>query len=123
MARVTNVLLVRWAQGWVEVTDAASITAHGRHEDFLSLGDAATASEAVRVAEALLARLAVPSETLAIAVEPQGTGDSPYADFVTGDVVFAPDHAGTASPWRVRGITVTEDEEGQAIPVPELESP
>lgn len=123
MARVTNALLVRWAQGWLEVTDAASITAHGRHEDFLSAGDANTPQEAQRVAEALLARIAWPSETITIAIEAGlGSADTPYTDFVTGDVITAPDHTGTPTTWRVKGFTVSEDAAGNPIYVPEIET-
>lgn len=120
MARVTNALLVRWSGGYVVVSDAASITAHGRHEDFLSAGDAQSQAEAQRIALGLLASMAWPGEDIAIAVEPAGADDVPYADFVVGDNVVAPDAAGASRSWRVHSITVTEDAEGNAIYVPEL---
>jgi hypothetical protein len=121
MARVTNAFLVRWAQGWMEVADAASVTAHGRHEAFLSLGHANTSDEATRVASAILARLAWPSERTAVAIEPTGTDDVPYVHVVTGDTVMVPDWTGTPAPMRWMGVTVTEDDEGNPYFVPELE--
>lgn len=118
--RVTNALLVRWSAGYITVTDAPSIAAHGRHEDFLSAGDAQSTDEAERLALGLLSRWAWPSDDITIAIEPTGTDDVPYADFVTGDTVVAPGSTGTPQTWRVKGITVAEDEEGNAIFVPEL---
>lgn len=120
MARVTNALLVRWSQGWLEVEDATSIATHGRHEEFLSAGNADSEAEAERLALSLLARMAWADERLTIAIEPSGVSDVPYDHFETGDNVTAPDAAGTARQWRVRGITVTEDDEGYARFIPEL---
>lgn len=118
--RVTNALLVRWADGYTTVTDAASVTAHGRHEDFLSAGDAQSTAEAERLALGLLSRLAWPAEDITIAIEPTTGVDAPYADFVVGDNVTAPDADGTPQTWRVDSITVAEDDEGNAIFVPKL---
>lgn len=122
MARVTNALLVRWSGGWLEVEDAPSVTAHGRHEDYLSAGDADSEAEAERIALGLLARLAWPSEEITVELEPTGVSDRPYVHFETGDTVIAPDSEGNATTWRVKGFTVTEDGEGNARYVPELVS-
>lgn len=118
--RVTNALLVRWDDGWLAVTDQPSVTAHGRHEDFLSVGDAQSSVEATRLALGVLSRLAWPTEDIAVAIEPTGTNDLPYTHFVVGDNVTAPDSAGIAQSWRVESITVAEDDEGNAIYVPKL---
>lgn len=118
--RITNALLVRWAGGYTTVTNDDSITAYGRREDFLSAGDAQSTHEAERLALGLLARLAWPSEAITVAIEPTGTDDVPYVDFAPGDNVTAPNAAGIPQSWRVKGITVTEDDEGHPIYVPEL---
>ncbi len=118
--RVTNSYLVRWSGGYTVVADAASVTAHGRHEDFLSVGDAQSTAEAERLALGLLSRVAWPSESIALAIEPSESADTPYVGFEVGDNVVAPDAGGSPQQWRVMGITVTEDDEGNAIYVPEL---
>lgn len=120
MARPVNALLVRWAGGYLEVEDAASITAHGRHEEFLSVGDAESTVEAERVALGQLARLAWPAEAVAVTTEPIGTDDVPYVDYGTADLILGPDSTGTPRTWRVIGFTVTEDDEGVPIYAPTL---
>lgn len=115
---MANALLVRWADGYMEVTDAASITAVGRHEEFLSLGNAKSTEEATRAAEAALANIVSP-ERITAQVEPAG-GDEPYADWGVGDTVTVPDSTGSPVTRRVTSITVGEDEEGEPIYVPEL---
>lgn len=121
MARVVNALLVRWSEGWLEVEDAASILAHDRHEDFLSVGDAQSAAEAERVAVAVLAVRAWPSEETVVGIEPDGDGDVPYLDFGVGDVITVPDSSGVPTLCRVVGITVTADEEGFPVYAPTVQ--
>lgn len=123
MARVTNVLLVRWSQGWLEVVDAASVTAHGRHGAFLSAGQANTVEEATRLARAILARDANERDDMDITVEPTGVGDVPYDDYVVGDTVTAPDHTGAGLARRVVRLGVSHDEEGFAVYRPTFEAP
>ncbi len=123
MPRVTNVYLVRWAQGWLEVDDAASIAANGRHEEFFSAGQANTVEEATRLADVLLDANAPARDDQVIEVEPIGAGDEPYTNFAVGDTVTAPDKAGAAVSRRVARIAVTADGEGNAYYRLEFEKP
>lgn len=117
---VTNALLVRWTDGYIEVTDADSIAAHDRREGFLSLGNAPSVDEATRSAEATLEQLAEPEENITAGIEPAGTDDRPYTGFYVGDTITVPDHTGAPVSRRVASITVGEDEEGVPVFVPEL---
>lgn len=117
---VTNAYLVRWAGGYIEFTDAASITAHGRHEDFLSAGQAQSTAEAERLALGLLGRFAWLSESVSAATEPIGDDDVPYVDYGPYDRITVPDSTGSPRLCRVLGFTVTEDDEGIPIYSPAL---
>lgn len=123
MPRVRNTYLVRWAQGWLEVEDTDSQDAHGRHEGFFSAGQANTAEEATRLAEALLARFAGAKDEQVITVEPTGTDDVPYVHYVVGDTVTVPDHTGAPVTRRVVKVSVATDDEGYAFYRPEFETP
>lgn len=117
---VTNAYLVRWAAGYIEVVDSASIAAHGRHEDFLSAGQAQSTAEAQRLALGLLARFAWPFEAVSAATEPIGDDDVPYSHYGPGDRILVPDSTATPRLCRVLGFTVTEDDEGIPIYSPAL---
>jgi hypothetical protein len=116
-----SVALGRWAGGWHEVPDAVLIAANGRREGFLSSGDAQSVAELERIGSGLIAGMGAPAERIRLAVEPVAS-DVPYDDFGIGDTLTAPNHLGAATTWRVKGITVTEDPEGNPFYVPELES-
>lgn len=110
--------LTRWAQGWQQV----GASPPGRIEGFLSAGDAQSPAESGRLSAALIARMSNPAERIQLTIEPTGA-DVPYANWVTGDTVTAPDHLGTPTLWRAVGIGVTEDGDGFPYYVPELETP
>lgn len=116
---ITNALLVRWAGGFVWVTDAASITAYGRREGYVTVGGATSVAEAQRVAVAVLADRTAPEVAVTAALEPTGS-DAPYVHFGVGDTITAPNESGTAASVRVVAIGVTEDADGHPTFVPEL---
>lgn len=117
-----NSLLVRYAEGYHVVEDAASIAAQGRHEGYLELGSAQSVDEVERIAGAILARSAVPAVATTAAVEPVGPADTPYTAFDVGDWITAPDETATPTLFRVFSIAYTEDDEGNPIFAPELRS-
>lgn len=86
-----NALLVRWGNdpgGWTMVEDADAIEATGiRIEATLGLGHVPTKVEAVRIAQAELARFAAGQEQVTVGVDPDGTGDVPFDDWGIGDLV------------------------------------
>lgn len=117
---VVNALLVRWADGYHEVTDDDSITARGRKEGFLQLGALQSTEEVETVCAALFEYMANPQISTVLAIDPTGSGDTPGIHFVKGDYITAPAEEGGTSSQRVRSITWTEDENGNVIPALEL---
>jgi len=115
-----NAFLVRWADGFHEVEDAASIATHGRKEGFLSLGDVQSTAEADAICAALFESMAKPQIATTMAIDPTGVDDVPYTHFRKGDSITAPAYEGGTSSQRVRALTTTEDENGRVIFVPEL---
>lgn len=117
---IVNALLCRWANGYHEVVDAASVAAHGRKEGFLQVGALQSEEEVETVCAALFEKMADPQISTVLAVDPTGSGDTPGIHFVKGDYITAPAYEGGSSSQRVRALTTTEDENGNPIFVPEL---
>ena len=106
-------LLVRWAGGHIEVEDPNAYSPGVREEGCLRAGDSQYAADARELAEAILIRMADRDERITAAVE---GAFSPQI----GDTLTAPDSTGTASTWRVVGVTYGHDEEGNVIRTPRL---
>lgn len=120
---VTTALLVRYAGGYTVVEDAAAIAAWGRREGFLQLGGVSDRDQAERVALGVLAFQGAPRVTTTLGIEPTGTADNPYVDFVVGDSITAPDETGSSSQQRVVSLTVVEDDNGEVSFANELKAP
>lgn len=120
MAGIVNSMLIKWTGGWRTLSRSSSIAVHGRKEGFLRLGNVTEVSEVDRIVTALFNRLAGPVVSTTATIEPSGTGDEPYIDFAVADSITAPDETGVPTSYRVRAMTVTEDNEGNPIFVPEL---
>jgi hypothetical protein len=118
---IANALLVSYRGGsrTVEVKSQPSITTHGRREAFLSLDNLNSGAEAVRIATAMLVDMGNPEQTITTTVEPSGA-DEPYVDWNVGDWVTTPNQDGDDQSLRVRSLSVTEDDEGNPIFVPEV---
>lgn len=113
---VVNVLLVRWADGFVEVV--AGTISPRRREAFLSLGRSPSAARAT--AEAQKHLVTAPREKVTVATEPAGSADQPYVGYGVADTIGVPDMAGANQSRRVRSLSVTEDDEGNPSFVPGL---
>lgn len=107
--RVRNKALVRYGNGWIEATDATSVTAHGRRETGLSIGTAATATEATAQATAGFEEIAQPETTIPVSTT-SALGPQPYQDFWVGDIITTPAPYSGTNPARVMAITATEDD-------------
>lgn len=118
---LVNAVLVRYATGYLWVEDAGSISSYGRREGFLSLGSASSSGEAQRTGEAILAQRSTPEVAVSAGMEPVG-GVAPYASFDVADHINVPDETGTPASMRVVAVTVSEDDEGNPIYVPELQT-
>lgn len=119
---LVNAYLVRWARGLIEVVEAPSIAAYGRHEGYLPLGGSQSATDAAAVAAAVLAVRAYPQVATTIGLRPTGAGDNPFVDFDLGDWLNTPDEDGTVTPARLRSMLTQDhpDYTGQVQFVPEL---
>lgn len=114
-----NALLVRWAGGWAEVTDATSIASYGRREALLGLGAVQSLDEVTRIANGQLAIYGRPRTEISADMVP-GTAELPYRHFAVGDTITVPEIDGTTALERVMALTVAEDENGVVTYVPEL---
>lgn len=119
---VATVLLVRFQGGYLEVPDVAAVTAWGRKEGFLQLGSVFEENEATRIAQAVLSFQNAPRVATTLGVEPTGTGDAPYVDYVVGDTITAPEADGTSTEQRVVSLTVVEDDNGEVSFANELKA-
>ncbi len=116
---IRNALLIETPTAWLERTEGASISAHGRREAFLSLGNVNSSDQVDRASASVFQRSAEPAEAKTLAVTDK-EGQRPYVDWGVGDWVLAPDETGALERFRVRAMTVTETETGQPQFVPEL---
>lgn len=116
---IRNTLLVAVPGGVVEREDAASVSEHGRREAYLSLGQAVDTTEVDIAASAAFVKTAQPRDALRMQIE-DVEDHRPYIDFQVGDWILAPGADAQLARYRVRALTVTEDEEGHPIFVPEL---
>lgn len=108
-----NALLVRWVGGWLEVTDAADITANGRREAFLDLSAQQTEAETRRLAMAQLGAVAGIRTETSVDVAPVDTTDTPFVAYRTGDYVNVPNWDGVPLPTRVLSLGGAVDDNGQ----------
>lgn len=107
----TTALLVRWAQGHLEIAQPGATV---REEGFLKAGSSQSAEDATELATALLDRVAEREESITVAVEGAFTG-------AIGATLTAPDLDGNAATWRIIGINYTQDDDGNVTRVPVLE--
>lgn len=110
---IVTALLVRWANGWHDVTDDVAVGVHGRKEAMLSLGGAQSIAQAEQIAKSQLEIFADPRTEIGCDIAPNGDHDEPYVDFVAGDFIICPDVPGRgATRNQVQAITVTMDDDG-----------
>lgn len=115
-----NALLVRWAGGWHEVVDDASVTTHGRREALLGLGAVQSLGELERVAREQLRIYGEPRIEISADVEPVDDTDTPYLGYLVGDTIEVPGMSGALGRERVLALTVAEDQDGNITFAPEL---
>lgn len=116
----TNVVLVRWAEGFHEVKHQGSIDAIGRREALLALGAIENIDEVNRVAGMQLSVVAFPRTAIAADLAPIDYSDRPYRAFNVADTITVPDYGGGTIGQRVRAITGAEDDNGEVTYSPEL---
>lgn len=111
-----NRLKVQWAKGFVWVDDLAAQASFGAVvADTLST-EAGIAEDAERQGRIELARAARDADVaIRIAIEPAGSGDTPYVGFEVGDYVTVPTDDGGTEEVQVLSIGCNTDEKGYAI--------
>jgi hypothetical protein len=102
----------------VGITRGSSISTYGRYETFLSLNNVKDSTSANLITNRTLDITDDPNygATIELAEE----GPQPYLDFVVGDWVTVIDQNGTRDNFRVRAITMSEQDVGAIRVVPEL---
>ena len=115
-----NVLLCRWADGWREVVNQASIDKFGRREAMLGLGGLQSPAEVDRVAGMQLAIFGDSRTAVAADLMWADTTDRPYRAFGVSDTITVPAYGGGMISQRVRAMTGAEDDNGEVTYSPEL---
>jgi hypothetical protein len=113
----TTAFLVRWHGGWREVT---ATTSYRRTEAMLSLGALQSIQEVDRVAGAELdGQFARFREQVTLEHRPMTVAEAPYVEYRPGDTIWAPGFAaGTYAPYKVLGMSIREDDNGELEIVP-----
>jgi hypothetical protein len=99
-------------------TRAGSIAANGRYETFLSLTNIQDSTTADNAIARTLDNLE--STTIGATIELAEAGPQPYIDFEIGDWVIIADENGGRENFRVRAVTMSEQEVGAVRIIPEL---
>jgi hypothetical protein len=118
---IVNRLTVRYRGGFTVVEDTASIGTYGVAAGFLAVGDIEDRGEAQRIGRAHLTRFAQPEEQIELTVDPRAAMPDArvWDDWDLGDYVTAPARDGVDD-FRVVGLTISEDELGQIVVDPQL---
>lgn len=119
----TNVLLVKYENAWVEV--GGQVLPHPtRSEAQIEMSGVRKKSQAVTLAQALIAIWSQPRESIVAQGLPHGEGGPTrfyFEYFEEGNRLEIPDYSVSEFP-RVMAVTVTEDSDGQVSVAPELVS-
>jgi hypothetical protein len=118
---IKTALLVKYGDGWAEVTAPDSIARWGRREGLLGLGATESLDEVNRVAGQQLVIFGDPRTEIGVDLVPTSPDDTPYVGFRVGDSLTVPDiPSRPPAAERVQAITVTMDDDGVITYAPEL---
>lgn len=114
-AKYANALLVQWDKGYVEVEDAAAITAYdGKVEDIYSADATSPADASMMGRTDLIRRAQEGLPAIVMTIEPTSAADAPYDAYQLGEYVTIPAVGGGTEDVRVLSIAMTQDSEGFA---------
>lgn len=116
---IKNTLLVETPAGFFERAEVASQSTHGRREGYLSIGNTTDGDYIDRATNSAFAKLADIRTAITIEVL-DIDGHRPYVDGDVGDWILAPNRDGDLERFRIRGLTVSEDNSGNPLFVPTL---
>lgn len=119
-AQRVNRLFVKYSNGMLTVDGAPTQAEMGEIvEQYLTL-DVATRAEALTLARRHFDEISTSNAIVTVVLQPTGHYDVPYLHFDIGDWVTAPAADLTPTVYRVLGITITGNSEGDATILVEL---
>lgn len=114
-SKYANALLVQWDKGYVEVEDAAAITAYDSRVEDIYSADATSPADAEMMGRTdLLRRAQEGLPSIMMIVEPTSAADAPYETVLPGDWVTIPAETVGTEDVRVLAIEMRQDEHGFA---------
>lgn len=108
-AKIKNAMLMDTADGWSQVSDAASVAKYGRIETAMKTESGAAFSS--QIAQMIFAQRATEEEGATYEFIP--TNKIPWVHFRPGDWLLAPNDKGVSVKRRVMSIALEESEAGQ----------
>lgn len=115
---IRTTLLVHNDLALTETSDAPAVAAEGRREGYLQIPDSQSDNTTNQVVQFALTQRKQAAESVTVEVR-STAGAKPFVDWTLGDWVLAPNDAGVMTKYRVRAITVGE-QNGKIVYVPEL---
>ena len=112
----SNVHVVRSASTLTVATDTTSVATFGRLESLLDVGTTVDGTNEAGTAVAAAFEATAGTVSTAVAELAPVAGATPYADFDVGDIIVAPDELGFDEDWRVKLISVRQDDDN-GLPV------
>jgi len=97
-------------------TDTTSVATFGRLESLLDVGTTVDGTNEAGTAVAAAFEATAGTVSTAVAELAPVAGATPYADFDVGDIIVAPDELGFDEDWRVKLISVRQDDDN-GLPV------
>lgn len=114
-SKYANALLVQWDKGYVEVEDAAEISAYGDRVEGLYSADSTSSNDAEQQGRTeLIKRVQEGNPAIVMVIEPTSSADCPYEGFTVGDWITIPALGGGTEVVRVLSIACRQDSEGYA---------
>ena len=123
MSSIKNALLTRFDSGFRTDSSSSSISANGRREGFLALGQVRNSPNTTTAINQYLSTLGSGATTLTAEIVPTTTAETPYVgqwEPGASITVPRPSNAGAAETVQVRAMTVSEDDNGVVSFTPEL---
>jgi hypothetical protein len=116
---IRTTILVHNDLALTETTDADATGSNGRREGYLQVGHSYTDRTTDAVVAFALRERKQAAETITVGIDPT-PGRWPLRDWREADWLMAPNDVGVLTRYRVRAVTVGEDDDGTVQYVPEL---
>lgn len=107
-----NALLIRYAGGYTEITDATSISTYGRVDEYLELGWVQSEVEAQRIGQEHMDLASDPLYSTTTVIKPSSAATTPYLAFEVGDSPNVTDETGSLVAQRCQSLSFTDEDPG-----------